>query len=167
MHCIAELNQFQRSKGPNCGSRKRSRAFPLVEVLFAMGIVGILVTALYAAIATSTKWVRACQEDEIATRIMSEKLDTIRLYNWDQMNSNGFIVTNFVVGMDPSLTNSIAYYTGRVEIVNALPATATEGYKTSLKKITVSVTWVSGQRPQNRSMTTFVSQYGLSSFVNK
>ncbi len=132
--------------------------------MFAMAIVGVLITALYAAIATSTNWVRICQENEVATQIMSEKLDTIRLYNWDQINSNGFIATNFTVGVEPSVSNSPSYYTGRVVIAHSI---GTGGYQTNLSRVTVNVSWVSGRRPQNRSMTTFVTTYGLSSYVNK
>ena len=47
----------------------RCAAFTMIEVLFAMGIVGILIVALYAAMATSTSLIRICQENEIATQI--------------------------------------------------------------------------------------------------
>src|SRR5947208_2346098 len=49
----------------------RCAAFTMLEVLFAMAIVGMLITALYAAIATSTSWVRNCQEEQVVTQIMS------------------------------------------------------------------------------------------------
>jgi prepilin-type N-terminal cleavage/methylation domain-containing protein len=165
--CIAESNKCGRGIGarllsPN-HSRVGRRAFSLIEVMFAMAIVGVLITALYAAIATSTNWVRICQENEVATQIMSEKLDTIRLYNWDQITSNGFIATNFTVGINP-MTNANPYYTGRVFIAHSI---GTGGYQTNLSRVTVNVSWVSGRRPQSRSMTTFVTTYGLSSYVNK
>src|SRR5688572_1065320 len=94
-------------------------AFTMMEVVFAMAVVGFLFVALYAAIATSVGMVRTCQENERVTQILSEKLDTIRLYNWTQINSNGFIPTNFTVGIDPLYTNSTPYYTGRISIVKA------------------------------------------------
>jgi type II secretory pathway pseudopilin PulG len=134
----------------------------MMEVLFAIAIIGVLIVALYTAIATSVSWVRLCQENEAATQIISEKLDTIRLYNWDQMNSNGFIVTNFVVGIDPYGTNTTPYYTGSVLIAQN---PVTEPYGTNLMKVTVNLAWVSGSRPQNRSMCTFVTKYGLQSYV--
>src|SRR4051812_24160035 len=142
--------------------RAAARGFTMVETLFAMMIVGILVVVLYTAIATSVSWVRMCQENELATQILSEKLDTIRLYNWDQMASNGFIQTNFTVGIDPQQTNSIAYYTGTVVIAQS---PVTEIYSTNLLQVTVNLAWVSGSRPQTRSMNTFVTRYGLQSYV--
>ena len=135
----------------------------MVEVLFAMGIVGILVVALYGAIATSTSWVRLCQENENVTQIMSEKLETIRLYNWDQLTvSNGFVLTNFTVGIDPLRTNSTPYYTGTVAIARN---PVSEVYKTNLAQVTVQIAWVSGSRPQTRTMNTFVAQYGLQNYI--
>ncbi len=127
-----------------------------------MAIIGVLFTALYAGIATSTSWVRVCQENEVATQILSEKLDTIRLYNWDQIRSNGFIATTFTAASDPLATNGTAYYTGRVSIVTNPVA---EPYGPSLVKVTVNVDWYSGNRMQTRSMSTLVSQYGLQSYV--
>jgi len=143
--------------GPPRGLRRS--AFTLVEVLFAMAIIGIVIVTMYAAIANSASWVRICQENETVTQILSEKLDTIRLYNWDQINSNGFLLTNFTVAIDPNQTNSASYYTGRVTIVQA---PIVEPYRTNLYQVTVDVRWVSGSRPQNRSMSSFITQYGLS-----
>lgn len=139
----------------------------MVEVMFAMAIVGVLIVALYGAIGTSASWMRLCQENETATQIMGEKLDTLRLYNWNQITlSNGtFFATNFTVGIDP-LTNSTAYYTGRVVIANALINSATESYKTNLKQVTINLTWRSGTRMQNRTMSTFVTSHGIQSYVN-
>ena len=134
----------------------------MIEVVFAMAIVGILVVALYGAIAASTSWVRLCQENETVTQIMSEKLETIRLYNWDQINSNGFVQTSFTVGIDPLQVNSTPYYTGTVVIAQQPVA---ESYKTSLAKVTVNVAWQSGSRPQSRSMNTFVAKYGLQTYI--
>ena len=144
--------------------RCRCAAFSMIEVLFAMLIVGMMVVALYAAIATSTSWLRDSQENQTVNQIMSEKLDTIRLYNWDQINSNGFIQTNFTVGNDPARTNSSAYYTGRVALLKNPVA---ETYASNLVQVTVNVAWVSPTgRAQNRSMSTFVTTYGIQSFVN-
>lgn len=144
--------------------RVRCPGFTLVEVLFAMAIIGILIVTMYAAIANSASWVRVCQENETVTQILSEKMDTIRLYNWDQINSNGFVLTNFTVGIDPLQTNSRPYYTGTVVIVQA---PISETYKTDLRQVTVNVSWVSGSRPQTRSMSSFVTSYGLQSYVNR
>jgi hypothetical protein len=95
------------------------------------------------------------------TQILSDRLDTVRLFNWEQM-TNGFVLTNFTVGIDPLDTNSLSYYTGNVSIAQAAIA---EGYKSNILEVTVQVNWVSGSRPQSRSMTTYVAKYGMQSYI--
>jgi prepilin-type N-terminal cleavage/methylation domain-containing protein len=149
--------------GQKCGLVRRVglSAFTMVEVMFSMAIVGVLIVALYSALASAIPMVRSCQENEHVTQILSEKLDTIRLYNWTQM-TNGFVQTNFVVGIEPMLTNSRPYYTGRVSIVEAPIA---EVYRSNLLQVTVTVDWVSGSRPQSQSMVTYVAKYGLQTYI--
>lgn len=127
-----------------------------------MGVVAILIIALYNAIASSANMVRSCQENETVTQILSDKLDTIRLYNWTQIESGSFVPNKFIVGIDPSVSNSMPYYTGTITIAQA---PLTEVYRSNLLQVTVSVDWVSGERPQNRSMTTFVAKYGLQTYI--
>lgn len=134
----------------------------MMEVLVAMGVVAILIIALYNAIASSANMVRSCQENETVTQILSDKLDTIRLYNWTQIESGSFVPNKFIVGIDPSVSNSMPYYTGTITIAQA---PLTEVYRSNLLQVTVSVDWVSGERPQNRSMTTFVAKYGLQTYI--
>ena len=145
------------------GSGWKHAAFSLMEVMFSVVIVGVLVVALYSAMASAIPMVRACQENEHVTQILSEKLDTIRLYNWNQINEPGrFVPTNFVVGIEPMLTNSRPFYTGTISVVEApIP----EGYASNLLQVTVTVDWVSGSRPQSQSMVTYVAKYGLQTYI--
>lgn len=142
-------------------SLRLGAAFSLVEVLIAVAIVGVLVITLYGALASSVTLVRACQENERVTQILSDKMDTLRLYNWTQM-TNGFISTNFVLGIDPLDTASQPYYTGKIAITQApIP----ESYRSNLLQVIVTVHWVSGSRPQTRSMSTYVAKYGLQTYI--
>lgn len=146
----------------SCPKRTR-QAFSLVEVMFSVVIVGILVIALYSALASAIPMVRSCQENEIVTQILSEKLDTVRLYNWNQINSLGrFMPSNFVVGIDPLNPNSSNYYTGTISVVTA---PISETYRDNLLQVSVKVDWVSGSRPQSQSMVTYVAKYGLQTYI--
>jgi prepilin-type N-terminal cleavage/methylation domain-containing protein len=145
-------------------ARAASNAFTLIEITFSVAIVSILIVGLYTAIATSVSWVGTCQENQRVTQILSEKLDTIRLYNWDQVNSNGFIPTNFTLPFDPIKSNSVPYYTGTVSIAMA-PSPLDQRYSSNLLRVVVKVDWVAGSRPQSRSMETFVAKYGLQSYI--
>jgi len=148
--------------GGNCIPPNALRkAFTLIEVMFSIGVIGVLVLALYGALASSISMVRSCQENERVTQILSDKMDTIRLYNWTQMTYR-FVQTNFVLGIDPLVTSSRPYYTGSIAIAYA-PITQT--YRSNLLEVTVNVDWVAGKRPQRRSMTTYVAKYGLQSYI--
>jgi prepilin-type N-terminal cleavage/methylation domain-containing protein len=157
------MTPYRRGRDPfGPGCRHVRRAFTLMEVLFAMAIVGVLIVVLYGAIANSVAMVRTSQENQIVTQILSDKLDTIRLYNWDQINSNGFMPTSFTVGIDPAVTNSRTYYTGSIALVRG---PITESYKDNLVQVTVKVDWRSGLRQQSRSMSTFVAKNGLTTYM--
>jgi prepilin-type N-terminal cleavage/methylation domain-containing protein len=144
--------------------RERLRhAFTLIEVVFAMGIVGLLIVALYAAIAMSATTVRMCQENESVTQMLSEKLDTIRLYNWSQVTNDSFLPKTFTVGIDPSDPNSRSYYTGTIAVAQA---PIDEPYRTNLLQVTITMDWVSGgTRPQSRMMETYIAKDGIQTYT--
>ena len=138
--------------------------FTLVEVMFAAAIVGGLVVALYAALGSSVPMLQAIQENEQVTQILSEKMDVVRLYNWPQITNRAepFVPTAFIVGVEPWNTNSRPYYTGTISIAQA---PITESYRSNLLQVIVRVDWVCNNRPQSQSMMTYVSKYGLQTYI--
>jgi hypothetical protein len=88
------------------------------------------------------------------------------LYNWDQVNTPGYIPTNFLAGYysgDPTNTTITGLaYTGTVTI--AIPA-FTESYTNDLRQIKVEIAWTSGGLLRKRQMVSFVSKYGLQNYV--
>src|SRR5207244_2048787 len=75
--------------------------FTLIEVLIGMAIVGGLIITLYTGLAWGFRVIRLARENIRATQVMAEKMETIRLYNWDQVTSNGFIPSTFNVPYYP------------------------------------------------------------------
>src|SRR5687767_14388252 len=61
------------------------RAFSIIEVLVALAIAGVLFTSLYAGISAGFVVIETARENLRATQIMVEKLETIRLYTWEQI----------------------------------------------------------------------------------
>ncbi len=139
-----------------------STGFTLVEVIIAVAVMAIGFVAIYSAVAMNLSIVHLCRDNETATQILTEKLDTIRLYNWDQINSNGFIPASFTVPLDPGSSTGPPYFTGTVSVAQA---PVTEGYGPNMRLVTVRLDWVSGNRPQTRTMSTFFSRYGLQNYV--
>jgi prepilin-type N-terminal cleavage/methylation domain-containing protein len=137
------------------------RGFTVIEAVVTVAIMGLLFVVFYSAIPTTMSLVRWCRENERVTQILTEKFETIRLYSWDQVSSNGFIPPTFIVGIDPSVSNSLPYYTGTVTIAEAPIG---ESYKSNLLQITVEVKWTSSLRLQTRTMSSFFSKYGLQTY---
>ena len=148
------------------GNSKRfdSRAaFSLIEVLVAVSIGGIMFISLYSGFSTGFAVIQLARENLRGAQILQEKMETIRLYTWDQINTSGFIPTNFTdVFYASTQSASGLTYTGMVTIANA---PLTETYSNDVKLITVEVTWESVKVLRRRQMTTFVSRYGLQNYI--
>src|ERR1041385_7221224 len=143
-------------------SQLRQGAFSLVEVVVAMAIVGILFIALYAGFLSGFQMIHVARENLRATQIMVEKMETIRLYTWDQINSNGFVPTTFAAAYYPVGTNSGFTYSGTI-IITTAPADTS--YSTNMKQVTVSLTWTNNRSIRTRDMTTYVSRYGMQNYI--
>jgi type II secretory pathway pseudopilin PulG len=145
--------------------RKRSAgasAFTLLEAMLGVAVISIAFLALYAGMTTGFGAIQLARENIGASQTLTEKFETLRLYSWDQINSNNFIPASFVVPMDATRTNSNFNYTGTVSIV---AAPISEAYSNDLKKVTITLTWMSGSRLATRSVQGFVSRYGLQNYV--
>jgi len=138
-------------------------AFTLVEVLIATGVIGIMFVSLYAAVASGFSLITVARENLRATQVMEEKLETLRLYNWNQINSNGFIPAQFAASFYPAgNTNVGVSYNGTMVITN-FPTS--ESYSTNMRLVILTVTWNSGQVQRTRQMQSAVARYGLQNYV--
>jgi hypothetical protein len=108
--------------------------------------------------------VQLARENLRATQIMEEKMETIRLYRWDQINQAGFVPTNFTQPFyPPNVTNtSSVTFTG---VVTIAAAPFTEYYTDDLAQVTVNLSWVSSKVLRKRSMTTVVARNGLQQYI--
>ncbi len=139
----------------------------LVEVIVGVGVLAIMTLSLYAGFAYAFAEIRLMQENARATQILTERMELVRLLNWDQVvNLPGYIPTNFTAPFyadNPTSPGANAFlYTGTVLVTNALGA---ETYAKDLRMIQIQVSWLSGTVLRQRQMTTFVSQYGMQKYV--
>lgn len=139
----------------------RAAAFTLVELMVAMVIIGLVVTALYAGIAWGFTTVRLAREDLRATQILVEKMETIRLYNWDQINAPTFILKNFSVPYDTAAPSGLAYR-GQLTISRFTDALS---YADDLRLVTLELRWTSGNLQRRREISTYVCQTGLQNYL--
>jgi prepilin-type N-terminal cleavage/methylation domain-containing protein len=148
-------------------SLPRKAAFTLVEVMIAVGVLGVMMASLYGGFVYAFSQISLVQQNVRATQVLEEKMEVIRLLNWDQLvNQPGFVPTNFTApfyASNPTNVSANSFtYTGTVLVASA---PVTETYSPSLRMIQVQVTWTSGKVARQRQMTTFVSQYGMQNYV--
>jgi prepilin-type N-terminal cleavage/methylation domain-containing protein len=152
------MNVNQSRKPATCAA-----AFSLIEVMVAVAIVGVLFVSLYTGITSGFGVISLARENLRATQILQEKMETIRLYNWDQINTAGFIPSSFTAPFFPEgQTNVGVIYNGTMLITNAPIA---ETYSNDLRLVVLEVRWISGQIERHREMRTFVARHGLQNYI--
>jgi uncharacterized protein (TIGR02598 family) len=143
--------------------RATGAGFTFVEVVTAMAVIGLLVLAVYGAITSGVGTMRMARENLRATQVLLEKMEALRLYNWDQLNTN-FMPAAFVVPYDVNSTNTSAgiLYYGRVTIE---PADTGASYNDQMRRVTVRIDWRTGHIARTREMTTYAARSGLQNYV--
>jgi len=141
--------------------QRRPSGFTLIEVLMAIGIIGIVSVSLYAGLAMSFNSVQNSRLELRATHILTEKLEAIRLFNWEQVNDKDFIPKNFTEKYQPSESQSVVYQ-GKVTLSDASVSGA---YAGTMKKVVAEIEWVSSAGKCEKRMETFISQYGIQNYL--
>jgi type II secretory pathway pseudopilin PulG len=148
--------------------RRRLAAFSIMEVTVGLGIVGTTMAALFSGFATGFFTIRMARENLRATQIMLEKVETIRLYSWQQVTNTGFIPTNFTAKYDPISQPSTSglVYQGELYIdpvsTNQLSGAT---YASQMRLVTVRLNWKTGNLQRTREFKSYISRYGLQDYV--
>ena len=142
-------------------THRRQRAYTFIEIMVAGALLGFMVFSVYTAFSFGFTTIALSQENLRADQILVQKLETLRIYDWAKLNG-GYIPTNFTTSF--STNGGVAQgvtYTGSVSIT---PVPLTESYSNTLRQVTVTLGWTSGGIARTRSMSTFVSQYGIQTY---
>ena len=163
-----------RMRVPNQPARARLRAwvqtqiaqrgYILIEVMIGGCILGVSVVSLYSAFSFGFALIRLSQESVRADQILVQKLETLRLYNWSKSQTTtdgGIIPGTFTESFAPGATARGTTYNG---IITITPAPFSESYSNTLRQVTVTLNWLSGNVTRTRSMSTLVSQYGIQTY---
>lgn len=163
----------------NQEGRHQRQAYTFVEVMVAVAVLGVMVVSLYLTIATSFTIIQQTRENLRATQIMMQRVETVRLYTWDQMRNvtvPARFQTSFTEIYDPLAgTNGLGggvRYVGGVSVtipppVSVLPATTT--YRSNLALVSVTVRWTNlngtVKLPHLRQYQTLVAKSGMQKYV--
>jgi len=139
-------------------------------VVVAVGLLGISFVSLYAGMSAGLGMTQVSRENLRATQIMVGKMESIRLYNWNQLTVSNMIPATFSERYYPGVGGRNASgitYTGTIQIekptaVNLYPR---RSYDSNMRVVTVEVHWKSGDAVRSRKMSTMVSKNGLQNYV--
>ena len=151
------------SDAPTCRGSAES-GYTLAEIMVASVLLALMVIALYGGISFGFSSVTLARQHLRATQIALEKMEITRMYSWDQINSNGFVPTNFTAAYYPGASNyngGLTYYgTTIIDRVNRHPS-----YSNDMRQITVTLNWTNRNTVQTVQMCTLISQYGMQRYI--
>jgi len=131
--------------------------------MIAATVAAIMFASVYLGLGQGFVVIQSARQNLRATQVLQEKMETIRLYTWDQISSNGFVPPAFTASSDAASTQSSGglMYSGTFTIS---PANMTDSYAADHKLVTVALSWSSGGIQRQRQMSTIVSRYGLHNY---
>ncbi len=152
----------------NANSHRRfEAAYSMAEAMVGVSLMGILFVSLYGGMASGFAVTQVARENLRATQILLERVEGIRLYNWNQLVYSNWVpstFTNFYYPLTNANESPGIMYVGTMSIQPAtLSPSAT--YADNMREITVTVNWTSAGVPRTRSMKTFVAKNGVQNYV--
>ena len=153
----------------------RRAASVMIEVIVGVCILIVVLVSLFAGMSDSFSLTQAARENLRATQIMLERMETVRLYTWNQLLYSNMIPASTTTSYYPLATtgeSTGAIYRVNLTITNAAMNPAA-GYADRLRAVRVSVFWTNyygGKRQTNvlvrsRSMTTYSARDGMQNYV--
>lgn len=153
--------------------------YTFTEVMMAVAVVAVMVVSLYLGISASFAVIQRTRENLRATQLLVQRVETVRLYTWDQLLNKGATATfqtNFTEVYDPLAgTNGtgggVTYY-GDIQVTVPPPAsvlTNNVSYRGNMALVSVSLRWTNSTGtaafPHLRQFETLVAKSGMQKFV--
>jgi type II secretory pathway pseudopilin PulG len=143
-------------------------AWTLAEMVVGTALLGILFVALYGGMSQGFSLTQSSRENLRATQILLERMEGVRLYNWNQLVYSNWIPTSFTnwyyplanAGESPGIM-----YSGTMTVVQSPSLNPATTYGDKMCAVSTTVNWVSAGVPRTRSLTTYVAQNGIQNYV--
>jgi type II secretory pathway pseudopilin PulG len=145
----------------------RQLAFTMAEVMVGVSLMGILFVALFGGMSSGFALTQVARENLRATQIILERVEGVRLYNWNQLCYSNWIpstFTNYYYPITRPGESKGIEYVGTMTISPAVmdpPAS----YSGNMRQVTVNIQWVSAGVPRSRTITTYVARNGIQNYV--
>ena len=141
------------------------KALTFVDVIMATAVIAVMCLGVVGSLTYGFFVMQMARENQRATQILLEKVETIRLYRWDQIvYSNGFVPTSFTEVYDPQAISNQqgVVFNGTVTIANF---TNNVSYSTNMRQVIIGLTWRTRGIPRTRSLTTYIARDGIQNYV--
>lgn len=156
------------------GESGRFEGFTLVETLMSVVVLSTVFISVFALLNFNISATRISRENTRATQILLDKMECLRLYQWQQLTNPAVLLTTFTNftcdSTNLSSTNAagqgIQYY-GNITVTTPVAALSGTTYRSNLALVTVTVTWNSGNTnlTHTRNMSTYFSRLGVENLV--
>ena len=146
-------------------AKKPESGITLVDVVMAVALLGVMASGIFGSFRYGFFTLQLVRENQRATQIILEKVETIRLYNWDQIQpTNNFIPATFTGRVRPAgrVGAQGTTYTGTVTVANCPLGSS---YAANLRQLTVTLSWTTRDIPHTRSLTTYIAKDGIQNYV--
>jgi hypothetical protein len=154
--------------------RRARLAFSLIEVCISVAILAVMLVSLYGGMSSSFAITQSARENLRATQIMLERVEGLRLYNWNQLVYSNMIptaFTNYYFPLAAPGESKGCMYVGKMDIDPAtLIPSAT--YSTNMRVINVKVYWtnyfgrnLTNKLVRSRTMRTYTARDGIQNYV--
>ena len=147
----------------NRAARRTAAGFTMVETIFAIGISGILISALYSCFGFGFAAVRSTREDLQATQMMLSSVERMRLCTWAQVSSQLYNPANSTVYFDNKNRRIPATISFNAVVPPA--GSVPDAYRNEMLLVTVKVSWKSGRNLRERSMQTYFAKEGMRDYL--
>ena len=143
-------------------------AATLAEVTVGVAVLAVMMVSLYGGMAGGFAVTKLSRENLRGTQIMLERMEGIRLFNWNQLNfSNSLLATTFTNSYYPLASNGQSRgitYTGKLVVTNVSFSPA-PSYADLMRQVIVTINWTNSGVKRTRTMSTFVSKNGIQNYV--
>src|SRR5882757_449500 len=75
--------------------QRGTAAFTLIEVVVAVSVILITFVTIFSIMTMGLSITQLSREDLRATQIMLDKMEGVRLYNWDQLTNSSILQPSF------------------------------------------------------------------------
>lgn len=152
--------RFARGRFFGIGGLGLEGAFTLVEVMISVGIATVALVSIVVGFSSAMQTVRFTEEQTRAVRIMSQRMEMVRIYPWSRITNSAFLSTPFTNYLRettweaPSGPRYIGTYT-------LGPGPSGVNYSNRLRTLTITLTWNSVAGTHTRQLSSLISDSGL------